>query len=389
MRIVCVGAGPAGLFTGLLLKLRHPEYDVEVLERSAPGQVDGWGVVLWQNGIDAVTAADPETGRALVQGCYRWQGTRVERGTESEVDDGAYGYAIARRDLLTVLSQRAADAGVRVTYGHEADPADLPAAQLVVAADGVGSRIRRACGDAFGHRIESSRNRYVWLGVAACLESFVFGFVQTEFGWLWCHGYGHAPDRSTLIVECEPQTWKGLQLAGMTTDGTLTLLERLLATQLGGARLLAPPNSGDHIDWLTFATVTNVSWHHDNVVLVGDAAHTTHFSIGSGTRLALLDAIALVDALDKHTDIPTALTAYESARRPEVERAQSDATRSLTWFESLPRYCDLPISDFADLLRRRRSSLLQTIPPRAYLRLRRLADGKAAITRSLHHLRAR
>lgn len=377
------------MFAASLLKQRHPDYDVEVIERNPEGHTQGWGVVFWQDTLDAVTAADPDVGRALRDGSYQWHGVRVERGSERVVDPHADGFAIARRDLLTLLAQRATDAGVSISYSHEVDPTQLPAADLVLAADGVGSRLRRAHASDFGPRIEPGRNRYAWLGASVCLESFVFAFVETGAGWLWCHAYGHGPDRSTVVVECQPQTWAGLGLESMGSAETLALLGTLFAPYLGGAQLLPPPGSGDRIAWLTFGTLTNRRWWHDNVVLLGDAAHTTHFSIGSGTKLALRDAVALADAVDAHHELPDALTAYEQGRRGEVERAQRDAVRSLRWLENLSRYQAAPMEDFADLLHRRRSSLQATVPPAAYLRLRRLADGKAAAARALQRLRVR
>jgi len=389
VRILSAGGGPAGLFAAVLLKQRHPEYDVEVIERNPEGHAQGWGVVFWQDTLDAVSAADPETGRALRETCHQWRGLRVERGSEQVVDDDARGFAIARRDLLTLLADRGADVGVKITYRSEVDPADLPAADLVLAADGVGSRLRRAHEAHFGPRIDPGHNRYAWLGASTALDSFVFAFVKTAAGWLWCHAYGHALDRSTVVVECEERTWNGLGLGFMTSTETLALLEELFAPHLRDVSLLPPPGTGDRIPWLTFGTLSNARWHHGNVVLLGDAAHTTHFSIGSGTKLALLDSIALVDALDAHEDIPAALLAYEGARRPEVERTQHDAFHSMRWFESLPRYETARMPDFVDLLQRRRSSLQARLPAHLYLLLRRTADAGSTAVDALRRLRRR
>jgi len=389
MKIVCVGGGPAGLFLSLLLKQRHPAYDVEVRERSAEGDVQGWGVVLWQDGLDAVTAADPATGRALADALHRWHGARISRRDDVWVDAGASGFAIARRELQYLLAGRAHEAGVQISYGSEVDPCDLPAADLIVAADGVGSRLRRTRSAGFGTQTVPSRNRYIWLGATTYLDSFTFAFLHTDAGWLWCHGYGYGEDRSTFIVECPVDTWEGLGLGSSTTADTLALLERLFSDHLRGARLLPPPDAGDRMQWLTFATLTNRTWHQDNVVLLGDAAHTTHFSIGSGTKLALEDAAGLVDALQTHAELSVALPAFEASRRPQVEQAQRHAVRSLQWFENFSRYSDLTMPDFTDLLERRRSSLLGRIPPRAYLRLRRLADRPTTMKRLLPRLRAR
>ena len=389
MKIVCVGGGPAGLFFSLLMKQRHPGYDVEVRERNAQGDVQGWGVVLWQDGLDAVTSADPATGRALADALHEWNGAHIARQDDVWVDERASGFAIARRELQSLLAERAREAGVRITYGSEVDPYDLPAADLIVAADGVGSRLRRTRSADFGTQTVPSRNRYVWLGATTYLDSFTFAFLHTDAGWLWCHGYGYGEDRSTFIVECPVETWEALGLGSWTTAETLALLERLFADHLRGARLLPPPEAGDQMQWLTFATLTNRTWHQDNVVLLGDAAHTTHFSIGSGTKLALEDAAGLVDALQAHPELSLALAAFEGRRRPAVEQAQRHAVHSLQWFENFSRYSDLTMPDFTDLLERRRSSLLGRIPPRLYLRLRRLADRRSTLKRWVQRLSAR
>lgn len=381
MKIVCVGGGPAGLFFSLLMKQRHPDYDIEVRERQPEGQVQGWGVVLWPEVLEKVTAADAGMGNALAAALHRWNGARTVRRGELRVNDAAYGLAAARRELLPLLAGRARDAGVTVRYGCEVDPADLPAADLVVAADGVGSRLRRARTEEFGSQLTPSTNRYVWLGVTRNLPSFTFAFMSTEAGWMWCHSYGHNKDHSTFIVECQPETWDGLRLDSLNTEETLGLLERIFAGHLGGGNLLAPPGSGDKITWLTFSTLTNRVWHLDNLVLVGDAAHTTHFSIGSGTTLALEDAIGLFDALESTDDLEAALTAYEAVRRPEVENLQRSAVNSLRWLENFSRYSDFPMDDFVDLLDRRRSAVQGRIPPRVYLRLRHLADSRSVLRR--------
>ncbi|MDN5763278.1 MAG: FAD-dependent monooxygenase [Microlunatus sp.] len=388
MKILCVGGGPAGLFFALLVKRRHPEMDVEVRERDGRESVQGWGVVLWDDGFDDVFAADPPTGQALAAACYEWHGMRVDRRDDSVFDPEPRGFAIARQRLLALLIERAQQVGVLVRFDREVDPAALPDADLVVAADGVHSRLRRAHVETFGPLSSPSQNRYVWLGATKCFDSFTFAFVESEAGWLWCHAYGHAPDRSTFIVECQPETWRGLGLGALATQETLDLLQRLFAKQLDGAELLALPGAGDAMTWQRFSTLTNRTWHHQNLVLTGDAAHTTHFSIGSGTKLALQDAIGLADSLELDISLAAALTDYEQRRRREIERAQRDAQHSLRWLEELPRYSDRPMEEFVDLLHRRRSSLQGRIAPGAYLRLRRVADGRSALRRSWDRVRS-
>jgi 2-polyprenyl-6-methoxyphenol hydroxylase-like FAD-dependent oxidoreductase len=259
----------------------------------------------------------------------------------------------------------------------------------VVAGDGVGSRFRTENADELGTELELGGNKFVWLGATKVFESFTFAFVESPAGWLWCHAYGYDQDRSTFIVECSPDTWRGLGFDQLDLGASLALLQQLFAAQLDGHQLMAQPRAGDTMPWQNFATVRNRRWHLDNVALMGDAAHTTHFSIGSGTKLALEDAMELAGALTRHGDVPTALSEYESHRRQALRPAQQNARYSARWFENVTRYTQLDVEQFADLMDRRRSTALAHLPPSVYLRLRRLADDNRVLRRQWERLRSR
>jgi 2-polyprenyl-6-methoxyphenol hydroxylase-like FAD-dependent oxidoreductase len=386
MRVVTVGGGPAGLFFALLLKLREPAIDVELIERNPAGVAHGWGVVLWQDGLDAVLAADHVTGSALDEALYQWQGVRVDLFGDEHLDAEATGRSISRRNLLALLAGRAEQVGVQLHFGREVDPTNPPPADLVVACDGAGSRLRRSHSAEFGTKVKASANRYVWLGVDRRFDSFTFAFVASAAGPLWCHAYAHSEQQSTFIIECQASTWERLGLGALDLEEGLSLLQRLFARQLGDASLLAPAGWRDALPWQTFSTVTNRVWHLDNLAIVGDAAHTTHFSIGSGTKLALQDAIALADELHSRQTLGEALAGYQSNRRRATELAQRDARHSLNWFQDVPRYIDRPVSQFVELMHARRSSLQAHLPPAAYLGIRHLADTRPALRRSWDRL---
>jgi 2-polyprenyl-6-methoxyphenol hydroxylase-like FAD-dependent oxidoreductase len=269
------------------------------------------------------------------------------------------------------MSERAVEVGVRVEFGREVAPADVIAgADLVVAADGVRSRTRQLHEHDFGARVEPARNQFVWLGTSKVFSSFHYAFVHTEAGWIWWYAYGYSNDRSTVVVECSPETCQGLGLDQLGRQETLDALQRLFAADLDGHPLLAQPRGSDSVGWQRFPVVTNDAWVHQNTALMGDAAHTTHFSIGSGTMLALEDAIALADSLQRHPDLVTALAEYDTSRRAAVAPTQRDALRSLQWYENVPRYAALGPDRLAAAMHRRRSPVLARTPPALYFGLR-------------------
>lgn len=366
MKIACVGGGPAGLYFALLMKLRDPGHDVTIYERSVPGATRGWGVVFWGDLLEKLYSGDPRSAREIEQASLPWDDQVVAlRGTRVRHDESR-GYGIKRQRLLGILTRRALDAGVRIEFEHEVtNPSQLPDADLIVACDGAHSQIRRET-PGFETDVRLGGNKYIWLGTDKVFESFTFPFVPTEHGWIWAHAYGVDVESSTFIAECSTETWTGLGFDTMSTADCLARLEKIFEDHLDGHRLIGRTSGGTEAQWLTFRTVTNERWHHGKIVLAGDAAHTTHFTIGSGTRLAIEDAIVLADNVQRHDDLEQALQAYEDERQADVQLAQLAARFSARWFESVPRYAGLTPRQFSTLLRRRLSPVLPHVPPRLY-----------------------
>jgi 2-polyprenyl-6-methoxyphenol hydroxylase-like FAD-dependent oxidoreductase len=382
MRIACVGAGPAGLYLAILMKARDPEHDLTVFERNPPGVTYGWGVVFWDDLVEQLEASDPATASEIRASSFRWNGQLLAVEDKEPVHVGGHGYGIGRQRLLDILVERASGVGVRVEFESEIENAgDLRDADLIVACDGVNSQLRRLHPDRFRTDVEVGRNKYIWLGTSRVFDAFTFAFVQTHAGWIWCHAYGFDGRTSTFIVECSPETWAGLGFDTLAEAESIRLLDELFERQLQGHALKSKVRSQGGAPWLNFRTVTNERWHADNVALMGDAAHTTHFTIGSGTRLALEDAISLAGRLEEETNMAAALERYEKERRAALLRTQSDARLSARWFESVPRYIDLDPPQVFALLRERRSPLLPRVPPRMYYGLYRATQRNAVLQR--------
>jgi anthraniloyl-CoA monooxygenase len=249
---------------------------------------------------------------------------------------------------------------------------------LVIACDGVNSALRARGRDSFGTTVVQGSNRYMWLGTSRVFDSFTFPFTRTGAGWIWAHAYGFNSDTSTFVVETTPETWRGLGFDRMAADTTLRRLEEIFADPLEGHPLQPQAGTRDVAPWLQFRGVTNKRWHSGPVVLMGDAAHTTHFTIGSGTRLALEDAMALADALTDCDDLDRALESYGRRRRAALRTTLRSAANSARWFEHLPRHIDH--DRFGDLLLRRRSAVQSHLPPGAFLLLSDAALSVPAIT---------
>ena len=380
MRIACVGGGPAGLYFAILMKGRDPAHDITVFERNPPGVTYGWGVVFWDDLLEQLQASDSATASVIRSNSFRWNGQLLAVEGKQPVHLGGHGYGIGRQRLLNILVERATRLGVRVMFDTEIDNADrLREADLIVACDGVNSRLRQLGRQQFQTDVVVGRNKYVWLGTTRVFDAFTFAFVPTEAGWIWCHAYGFDRSTSTFIVECSPETWIGLGLDSLADADSIRLLQTLFEQHLEGHPLSTHLRSQGGAPWLNFRTVTNEKWHVDNMVLMGDAAHTTHFTIGSGTRLALEDAISLAARLRKETNLPARLERYEMERRTALSRTQSEARLSAQWFESVPRYIDLDPPQVFALLLERRSPFLPRVPPRTYYRLYRATQGNAAL----------
>ncbi|MFD4755624.1 FAD-dependent monooxygenase [Streptomyces sp. NPDC058426] len=381
MKIVCAGGGPGGLYFSILMKLQDPAHEITVHERNPAGSTYGWGVTYWEELLDRLRAHDEPSAHALHAASLPWKNGRARIREQVTEHHGDQGYGIGRHRLLALLAARARDLGVDVRHGSAIDPAAPPAADLLVAADGVGSTLRRHHAHHFGPRLTEGRNVYVWLGTPKVFTSFSFAFVDTPHGWIWCYAYGYGPEGSTCVIECAPATWRGLGLDTAKEDVQLRTLEGLFAGLLDGAPLLGQDATHPAPDWRPFRTLTTRRWHHDNLVLLGDAAHTTHYSIGAGTTLALEDAMALADALGEGGPREAAFAAYERRRRRELLAVQSAARHSAQWYENLPRYIDLPPEQMFALLGQRHSPLLPYVPPQLYYRVDRAAERLEALRR--------
>jgi anthraniloyl-CoA monooxygenase len=350
MRIVCIGGGPAGLYFGLLMKQAHPAHDITVVERNQPFDTFGWGVVFSDATVDNMRKVDAETADAIERAFNHWDDIEVRIKGRRMRTTGHGFVGIGRKTLLNILQRRAESLGVKLVFEREvSSDLDFPDADLVVAADGVNSKVRQRSAATFRPDIAQRPNRYIWLGVRKRYDSFTFDFQRTEHGWFQAHIYKFDEEHSTFIVETTESTFDAHGIGAMAPDESIAFCERLFADVLEGAPLL---NNAKHLRgsaWLNFARLICDRWHLHNgkshVVLTGDAAHTAHFAIGSGTKLALEDAIELtrqISARDHDaTRLGEALAAYEDVRRVDVARIQNAARNAMEWFEVVgQRYAD-------------------------------------------------
>ncbi|MET9263209.1 bifunctional salicylyl-CoA 5-hydroxylase/oxidoreductase [Amycolatopsis sp. NPDC004079] len=360
MRISVVGGGPAGLYFAVLAKQLGPDHEITVWERNAPDDTFGFGVVFSDETLGGIEHADSAVHEAMSREFARWDDIDVHyRDTVST--SGGHGFAaMSRKRLLAILQQRCREMGIDVRFRSTApDPAELAASSdLVVAADGVNSAVRTAFADSFRPSVETRQCRYIWLGTDLVFDAFKFYVLETPHGIMQVHGYPYGRDGSTFILEMHEDVWQrafgpiaatGLG-PGESDEKSIELIRELCGDIFDGHQLLA-----NNSKWATFGTVRCESWVHDNVVLLGDAAHTAHFSIGSGTKLAMEDALALAACLHEQPSVPEALAAYEEERRPVVNSTQRAAQASLEWFENLAQYTHQEPEQFAfNLLTRSR-----------------------------------
>ena len=353
MKVTSIGGGPGGLYAAILLKRADPDTDVTVYERNAPEDTFGFGVVFSAATLAELSDADADSHDRLLKACARWDPVEIRyRGTRVRAHGNRFA-AISRHQLLRILRERAEELGAALRFQTEIDDVEAQKADadLLLGADGVNSAVRQAWPDTFAPRLTVEGSKYIWLGTTKPFDAFVFIFKQTEYGLFQAHIYPFSETTSTFIVECSEEVWRkaGLDGIGPTTlppgvsdEHSIAFLGTLFADDLDGHALI-----GNNSKWLDWTTVRNATWRHHNVVLLGDAAHTAHFSIGSGTRLAMEDAIALADALQRFDDLDVALADYESRRRPAVDRVQQAAADSLDWFARYHRYWGFAPPQFA------------------------------------------
>jgi 2-polyprenyl-6-methoxyphenol hydroxylase-like FAD-dependent oxidoreductase len=338
MKVLIAGAGPAGLYLAYLLKRRDARHHIRIVEQNPPDSTFGFGVVFSDRALDFLRDDDEQTHALIVPAMRRWRSlSLVHRGQRITIDGVGFA-AIGRLQLLQLLQQRLQSVGVAPEYRHAlADEAELSGYDLVVAADGANSFVRRAHEAAFGTQIEPLANRFVWYGTTQPFETLTQTFIRTEHGGMNAHHYPYAPGMSTFIIECDPDTWQRAGFARIGEDETRTMLEHAFADALGGKPLIANKSI-----WRQFPKIRNSRWSVGHRVLVGDALRTAHFSIGSGTRLAFEDVIALAKALrDQGADVPGALQAYETTRRPVVDKLVDAANRSAAWYEHFVEHMQL------------------------------------------------
>jgi 2-polyprenyl-6-methoxyphenol hydroxylase-like FAD-dependent oxidoreductase len=344
MRVAILGAGPAGLYLAYLIKRRDPSAEVRVFEQNSADATFGFGVVFSDRALEFLNEDDPETFAAIVPHLESWTDITVVHRDERVCIDGVGFAAIGRLDLLHLLQARARSVGIEPAFRHPVgDLRELTDADVIVGADGVNSLVRRAHAAAFGATTTYLTNRFAWFGTAQRFETLTQTFRRTDLGDFNAHHYRYAPGMSTFIVEVTETTFIRAGFEHLTETESATLCARVFADVLDGHPLVS-----NHSVWRRFPIVRNERWWHDRCVLVGDALHTAHFSIGSGTRLAMEDAIALDRALAAHpAEVPAALAAFEAARRPIVEKLTDAANASGAWYERFADHMALDPLDFA------------------------------------------
>ncbi len=338
-RIVCLGGGPAGLYSAILFKKALPRARVEVYERNRPDDTFGWGVVFSDKTMEGFRHSDPDSHDAIIGNFYHWDDIDVHFGGAT-IRTGGHGFCgISRKKLLNILQERAAALGVQQTFEHEVDSDEAYSdADLVIAADGVNSKTRSRHAAVFEPDIDVRKCRFIWLGTRQRFAAFTFAFERTEHGWFQIHAYQFSHDLSTVIVETREETWRAHGLDRADQEQSIRFCERLFARYLGGERLMSNARHLCGSAWLNFNRVLCKRWHDGRLVLIGDAAHTAHFSIGSGTKLAMEDAISLTRYVAASTDIDADLVRYQQERSVEALRLQSAARNRMQWFESVDQY---------------------------------------------------
>ena len=338
MKINIIGGGPAGLYFAILMKKAGASHQVKIYERNGPDDTFGWGVVLSGKTLANLRAADEESHAEITKQFEAWDNVDVvHRNTKISIHGNSFS-GIARLQLLKILQRRAEELGVEVEFRHEIQDIEVLRnnCDLLLAADGVNSTVRLRYEKQFQPELDYRANRYIWYGTNQLFHGLTLTFRENDAGVFAAHSYKFNSTTSTFIVECDPQTWDKAQFSQMTDEQAREYLGEVFAPDLGGHRLLS-----NNSKWINFLLVKNKNWVFENVVLIGDALHTAHFSIGSGTKLAIEDAIALAESFQATSNVNEALTDFTSKRRPVIQDYQAAAFESMLWFENAATYMHL------------------------------------------------
>ena len=343
MRIAVIGGGPGGLYFAYAWKKRHPDAHIDLFEQNAAGATWGFGVVFSEQALEFLRADDPDTVDAIAPRMESWKNITLNLRGESVEIDGVGFSSIGRLDLLKILQERVRSAGVTPRYDTLVQSVDqLTGYDLIVGADGLNSLVRRSFEGDFGTSLSYSANKFAWYGTTKRFETLSQTFVETGLGAFNAHHYRYSPDMSTFLVECDLATWQRYGFADKTIEESKSICERVFASTLDRHPLVSNKSV-----WRNFPWIWNEHWSFKNMVLIGDALHSAHFSIGSGTRLAIEDAIALVKALEAEGDIAASLGRYQSERKPMVKKLVTAARTSADWYEKFPEHMELGLMDFA------------------------------------------
>jgi 2-polyprenyl-6-methoxyphenol hydroxylase-like FAD-dependent oxidoreductase len=344
MRIVIIGADPAGLYLSLLLKRSGLDLSLEVIEQNAPDSTFGFGVVFSEEALEFLKEDDPSIFAAVTPELERWSGIAIHHRGERIMLDGIGFTAIGRLRLLQLLQAQARDEGVSIAFNRPVtDLSELSGADLIVGADGVSSLVRRSDEEAFGASVTYLTNRFAWFGTTKVFDTLSQTFLETPHGPINAHHYRYAPDMSTFLVECSEKTFFAAGFDRMSESETRAALEQIFAKTLDGHRLVS-----NRSIWRQFPIIRNERWSVGNKVILGDALHTAHFSIGSGTRLAFEDAIALARAIRAFPhDVPAALAEFQAKRKPILDKLVTAANASAQWYETFGTHMALAPYDFA------------------------------------------
>ncbi len=349
MKIAAIGGGVGGLYFSITMKLKRPDFEIEVFERNKPDDTFGWGVVLSDETLENMRQADPISAKHIHDHFAYWDDINVRKDGHSITSSGHGFCGIGRHLLLSLLQKRATDLGVKIHFETEIDNIEtlMEDYDIVIASDGINSKVRHHFADAFMPNLDVRACKFTWLGTKQKFDdAFTFIFEETEHGRIWVHAYQFDDDTATFIIECHADTWAAWGFDEMSLDESLRTCEKIFAKHLGGHKLMSNANHLRGSAWLNFTRVNCDIWHYKNVVLLGDASATAHFSIGSGSKLALESAIALANYIHTEEKREDAFKLYQEERRLDVLRLQSAARNSTEWFEQIDRYWDMDIVQF-------------------------------------------